>query len=876
MEMVNKSGGTNELLRTVSPYTNRTRIAQIAMLGLGFLTYFDPYASILMMGKVFGSVLKGFPISSEKLSFLADTAALPISSLIPGSTWMVLAATALQKGLDLAPIDGESANDLDAKSLLAKSIKYQIYPVLILAMTALQMVLSREAGTMLRSENGKRSNYGDEEQELETALSTIRRSTKRVERSWNWLVPVFTLNIVLWITFLRLEPSGGMRFQASTISSFVTSVAATIVLTQLLFLCQPKKMPELRRLVFWRKDETRLAFLTDTFPSGSSSYVVTMKSEGHEEQHIDADFGDIIESPKVSRRTTHEIAVDSPDRREKCLKCVEKLRDRCVLSPTEAMECLSQGVARSLPMVMALLCSWTASEVYTALGFNQIAIKIILNENLATEAIPTVAFFAAFLLSLVLGSSWATVSVLLPTVSMSLLESDLFTLIVGSVLSGSVAGDHIGPFSETSILSSFTTDCDVHQHFTTQAPYALSILLLSVVVGTVPLSFGAFPEAVSFVIGIFVICIAVICVCRRVQNPKFVPGRASEAITQEMHSTRSVPNDKYLPEGMIMPVSTDDLIDKDEDQTVGADEEKSNKGPNPFGETNPHPMIPTHTLQSFKSKLQEVNSGSGDPILGLVADGLLPGDISKDLKPPPQAEQLTSKASLAKVPRDPNLIAKRTTFESKKKLIEATIKSSENDGNIFSESLRMFLRTAETKLDQIMSEGNIDLKATESNDSDDDSLDHLMMDIATKGWKSAVDIAGKEDDVESATGEGYTTTGGYTTSGDYTTDGGPSILEDSDDFASASSASSSGRDGRSTAFTTDGENQSTSTSNGPSISESEGTQGAEEQMRSTLMNPLAFHKSHQVFAWMNGSEESQEDTETDTAYGSSDPSKASF
>ncbi|KAL3920922.1 MAG: hypothetical protein SGILL_003020 [Bacillariaceae sp.] len=642
-------------------------------------------------------------------------------------------------------------------------------------------------------------------------------------------------------------------------------------------------MPELRRLVFWRKDETRLAFLTDTFPSGSSSYVVTMKSEGNDEQHIDADFGDIIESPKVSTRT-HEVAADSPDRGEKCMDCVEKLKDRCVLSPKETMECLSQGIAGSLPMIMALLFTWTASEVYTALGFNRIAVDLMLNESVAKEAIPTVAFCVAFLLSLVLGSSWTAVSVLLPTATLSFLESDLLTLIVGSILSGAVAGDHVGPFSETSILSSFTTDCDVRSHFMTQAPYAVSVLLLSIVVGTVPLSFRAFPEVafpevVGFVIGIIAICIVVMCLCRRVQNPKFVPGRASEAITQELHSTRKCPNEqnhsKYLPEGMIMPVSTDDLIDRDEDQTVGADEDRSIEGQNSFTDKAPLPILRTHTLQSFRSKLQEVNSGGGDPILGLVADGLLTSDISKNLKPPPE-EPLTSDNPPAKIPRDPNLIAKRKTFESKKKLIEATIKSSEKDGNIFSDSLRMFLRTAETKLDQIMSEGSIDLKATDSNDSDDDSLDHLMMDIATKGWKSAVDIAGKEDDAETATGEGYTTTGGYTTAGDYTTDGGPSVLEDSDDSASASTASSSGRDGRSTAFTTDGENQSTSTSNGPSLSESEGTQGAEEQMRSTLMNPLAFHKSHQVFAWMNGSEESQEDTETDTAYGSTDPSKASF
>jgi hypothetical protein len=525
-------------------------------------------------------------------------------------------------------------------------------------------------------------------------------------------------------------------------------------------------------------------------------------------------------------------------------------------------------------MILSLIFSWSAGEVCTGLGFDRIAIGWILNENIATEAVPTVAYFSAFLLSLVVGSSWTALSVMLPAISMSYRESDSLTLIVGSILSGAVAGDHIGPFSDTTILSGFTTNCGVRRHFISQAPCAISVFLLSVLVGTLPISFSAYPEFIGFFVGFIVICIATMFVCRRVQNPAFVPGRASEAITQELHSTRNGPNEqnhaKYLPDGMIMPVNTDDLIDRDEDHVP--DQAQSSIGSEPIKTKKPSPMIRTHTLQSFKSKLQELNSGSGDPILGLVADGLLPSDITRDLKNPPPQQQ-SNQSSLGKIPRDPSAMSKKATFESKKRLIEATIKSSEKEGNIFSESLRMFLRTAETKLDQIMSDGSIDIQASESNDTDDDSLDNLMMDIAAKGWKPAANVAAKQENGDTETVEGYTTAGGYTTGGDYTTDGGQSILEESDDSASASTTTSSGG-GQSTAFTTDAENQSTSTSTGPSVYTSEGTQGAEEQMRATLMNPLVFHKSHQVFAWMNGTDESND--ETSTAYGSRDPSKASF
>ena len=79
VEMMNKSGGTNEFLRTLSPYTSRPRIAQLILLVMGVLTFYDPYISILILGKVITPILKGFPISCEKLAFIVDTTGLPIS-----------------------------------------------------------------------------------------------------------------------------------------------------------------------------------------------------------------------------------------------------------------------------------------------------------------------------------------------------------------------------------------------------------------------------------------------------------------------------------------------------------------------------------------------------------------------------------------------------------------------------------------------------------------------------------------------------------------------------------------------------------------------------------------------------------------------------
>ena len=46
-------------------------------------------------------------------------------------------------------------------------------------------------------------------------------------------------------------------------------------------------------------------------------------------------------------------------------------------------------------------------------------------------------------------------------------------LAIGAVISGGVFGDHCSPISDTTIISSLATDCEVIEHVQTQLPYAL-------------------------------------------------------------------------------------------------------------------------------------------------------------------------------------------------------------------------------------------------------------------------------------------------------------------------------------------------------------------------------------------------------------------
>jgi len=76
------------------------------------------------------------------------------------------------------------------------------------------------------------------------------------------------------------------------------------------------------------------------------------------------------------------------------------------------------------------------------------------------------------------GTSWGTYAVVFPVampLAWAVLPDEFFiTLCFGAVVGGSVFGDQCSPISDTTILSSLSTGCDLMDHVYTQIPLALT------------------------------------------------------------------------------------------------------------------------------------------------------------------------------------------------------------------------------------------------------------------------------------------------------------------------------------------------------------------------------------------------------------------
>ena len=93
----------------------------------------------------------------------------------------------------------------------------------------------------------------------------------------------------------------------------------------------------------------------------------------------------------------------------------------------------------------------------------------------------------SILLPLVVGLAYQLGSLGAPLgVDTTLLGQGLVVLAIGAVLEGAIFGDHCTPISDTTVMSSIATASDHVDHVRTQAPYAVLVMGVSMLMGYLP------------------------------------------------------------------------------------------------------------------------------------------------------------------------------------------------------------------------------------------------------------------------------------------------------------------------------------------------------------------------------------------------------
>jgi tetracycline resistance efflux pump len=149
----------------------------------------------------------------------------------------------------------------------------------------------------------------------------------------------------------------------------------------------------------------------------------------------------------------------------------------------------SEGIKLMGPSIIILLLAWSFSALLTKeLNTGQYLAHLLIG-TLQGAWLPCMFFITSTIISITIGSSWGTVAIMIPLIIPMLISFfgvatptilsnlPLFLPSLGAILSGAVAGDHLSPISDTTIMSSTSSGAHHLDHVQTQWGYAVPALI---------------------------------------------------------------------------------------------------------------------------------------------------------------------------------------------------------------------------------------------------------------------------------------------------------------------------------------------------------------------------------------------------------------
>ena len=156
-------------------------------------------------------------------------------------------------------------------------------------------------------------------------------------------------------------------------------------------------------------------------------------------------------------------------------------------------ESFSSSFSVVFPILGLLFSAWFIADLVKILNTPDY-ILLFIPDGIAPNFWPLIVFLLAASISFTTGSSWTVMGVLLPLMIPLLssygLDQTLLVISVAMIMDGAVFGDHVSPISDTTVMSSLSSGCDLIEHVKTQLPYALLAAFTSIILLQLSLNFS--------------------------------------------------------------------------------------------------------------------------------------------------------------------------------------------------------------------------------------------------------------------------------------------------------------------------------------------------------------------------------------------------
>ena len=452
VSLIHRMGGMLAIVRSLAPLARTRRRGQALTWLLGLIIFIDDYANTLLLGSSMRPLTDRLRISREKLSFIVDSTAAPVSGLALVSTWVATELSLIEKGF----ADAGMPLGTETFAILVATIPFRFYVLFMLAFVWIVAWTGKDFGPMLKAEQSMWRNGVDEKLHGVTRDASEQDATNG--RWWFAVIPIMvTVGWVcywLWKTGVEAVAAGNLDPGAG-----------------------------------WLR---RVALII----GNGNSYDALM-------------IGSLLGLLVAAAIAAWKGAV----------------------APTAIGKAILDGTLHVAPALAILWLSWTLShlsgEEHLATG-NYLA--SLLDNRLPLWAYPTLIFLLGAAVAFATGTSWGTMGILfpiaIPLVVQALKTSQgsvdpydpIMISSLGAVLAGAIFGDHCSPISDTTILSSRSSQCHHMEHVRTQMPYALLSAVVAVLCGTLPCALGV-PASICLLAGLAVLFVFLHAFGGRAEDP---------------------------------------------------------------------------------------------------------------------------------------------------------------------------------------------------------------------------------------------------------------------------------------------------------------------------------------------------------------------
>ncbi len=464
--VIGTNGGTAGLVSLVSGKTHSPRRGALTAWLAGLVVFFDDYANSMIVGPTMRSVFDKLKLSRAKLAYIVDSTAAPVASLALIGTWVGAEIGFINDGLSevtasTAPafLLNDSGQVITGMSAFIHSLPYRFYPILALFLVFLSAATGRDFGPMKKSQS-RAASLLDPPIPLDSESEPVK-SDEPKPRWWLGLGPVLMLVVATLAVLIATGLSNPKTIAAMNVTEGPGAWANTAA---------------------WVKASTIMS---------------------HGDSYLSIYYGAFL--AVITAMLLTMVAKAGSVRR--------------------AADAGLDGMARMFPAVVILVLAWSLSSVQKDLMLGEIITARLQAMHFPIVWAPLAVFTSAAVISFATGSSWSTMGILCPATVQIMIglsgkdtgmdpaaAQNLFFAAIGSVLAGSIFGDHCSPISDTTVLSSMASGCPHEEHVWTQMPYAIVTAIAAMGLGDVmcsvyhqPWYYGLGAGAVFLFLFIFVV-----------------------------------------------------------------------------------------------------------------------------------------------------------------------------------------------------------------------------------------------------------------------------------------------------------------------------------------------------------------------------------